>query len=159
MREFKDNKMNLDEIYLDYLAIRNMNAVPLRIKLRMLTEFFSVNPNPWRVVGITTKALEAFSQHQYKRVSKMGINRSHLVDRKSRDTEMLTTDFLNAAEWWDFYYKNDKTILATSTENMSNTISNYHIVDESLGLFKHSGFSWRHTKSETEFLMRLHNSI
>lgn len=150
---------SIDNIYVDYLKIKNMSSITLKIKKRMLTEFFSINTNPWRVVGITEKALAVFKLNNFKRVSRMGINRSHLVDRHKRDDKMLSTEFKNAKEWWNYYYENDKTILATSEENMSNSFSTIHPIDEELSLFRHSGFAWRHTKSESNFLENMYKSI
>lgn len=102
----------------------------------MLTEFFSVNENAWRVIGITKEALLRFKDNDFKKKSRMGINRSHINNRSDCYSEMLNTDFTHANEWWDFNYDNDETILAISQENKSNRFSEVFDIDEDLGLFK-----------------------
>ena len=67
-------------------------------------------------------------------------------------------------EWWSFYWNNDKTILSTSSENMSGEFSDiiYFTEDkEQKGdLFVTSGFKWKHRKSkEVPFLKELSSSL
>jgi len=144
--------MTKEDFYHDFLLIRQMRA-PTRKRYRMLGELFAVNPNAWQVVGITEDALAVFAKHDFKRVSRMGINRSHLVDRVKTYTTMLEGPLMECDEWWNFYVENDKTILATSTENMSKgEWSKVYAVDPKLGLFKSQGFAWQHKDLEINFL-------
>jgi len=143
--------MTKEDFYHDYLLIRKMRA-PTSKRYRMLGELFACYPDAWRVVGITEDALKIFAAHNFKRVSRMGINRSHLVDRVKTYTTMLEGPLMECNEWWQFYLDNDKTILATSSENMSNGFSKVYDVDPALGLFKSHGFAWRHKDPEIEFL-------
>ena len=147
--------MHKEDFYHDFLLIRQMR-VPVSKRYRMLGELFGANPNNWRVIGITEQALNIFKQHDFKRVSRMGINRSHLVDRVSTYTTMLEGPLMECDEWWDFYIDTDKTVLATSTENMSKgEWSRVHNIDPSLGLFKTQGFAWRHKDPEIQFLKEI----
>ena len=121
----------------------------------MLSEMIAEYEHIWQVVGITENALSIFARHGYRKVSKMGINRSHKVDRHKTYTIMLTGPLMTCDEWWQFFIDNDKTILATSSENLSGNMSKIYDIDPSLGLFKSSGFAWKHSKKEREFLESL----
>jgi len=144
--------MTPEDFYHDYLLIRKMRA-PTSKRYRMLGELFAVNPDAWRVVGITENALRVFAEHGFKRVSRMGINRSHMVDRIKTYTTMLEGPLMECNEWWQFYLDTDKTILATSTENMGKSDwSTVYNIDPDLGLFKSQGFAWRHKDPEINFL-------
>lgn len=148
--------MNKEDFYHDFLLIRQMRA-PTAKRYRMLGELFAVNPDAWRVTGITENALKVFKQHDFKRVSRMGINRSHLVDRVKTYTTMLEGPLMDCEEWWNFYFDNDKTVLATSTENMGKgEWSKVYDIDPQLGLFKTQGFAWRHKDPEINFLKELY---
>ena len=147
-----------DDLYHDFLAIRGMRA-SLPVKVRMLTALFGANTNSWRVVGITLEALKVFASNDFKTKSGDKINRSHYVDRDDTYKKMLTGDLMCKDGWWKFYTKNDITVLATGSENMSGDWSEVYPIDESLGLFRTSGYKWRHTKQEREFLMKLYEDI
>lgn len=144
--------MTPEDFYHDFLLIRKMRA-PTSKRYRMLGELFAVNPNAWRVVGITENALQVFAEHGFKRASRMGINRSHMVDRIKTYTTMLEGPLMECDEWWQFYVDTDKTILATSTENMGKgEWSKIYDIDPALGLFKSQGFAWKHKDPEITFL-------
>ena len=91
--------MTKEDFYHDFLLIRQMRA-PTRKRYRMLGELFAVNPDAWRVVGITENALKVFAEHDFKRVSRMGINRSHLVERVQTYTTMLEGSLMECEDWW-----------------------------------------------------------
>jgi hypothetical protein len=146
-----DSTMNKEDLYHDYMLIRNMRA-PTSKRTRMLGELLSLCPDHWQVIGITEDALRVFAEHNYKKVSRMGINRSHLVDRHKTYTTMIDEPLMKCEDWWEFYRKNDTTILATSSENMTNSFSKIYDIDTSLGLFQSRGFAWKHNKEEISFL-------
>jgi hypothetical protein len=143
--------MTKEDFYHDFLLIRKMR-VPISKRYRMLGELFAAHEDHWQVIGITENALRVFSEHNFKRVSRMGINRSHLVDRVKTYTTMLEGPLMELDDWWKFYRDNDTTILATSSENMSNGFSKVYDIDPALGLFKSHGFAWRHKDPEIQFL-------
>lgn len=147
-----------EDLYHDFLAVRGMRA-SLPLKVRILTALFGANTNGWRVVGITLEALKVFASNDFKSKSGDNINRSHHKDRDTTYKKMLTGRLMNKNAWWKFYLKNDTTVLATSSENVSGKWSEVYNIDESLGLFRTSGFKWRHTKQEREFLMKLYEDI
>jgi hypothetical protein len=146
--------MTCGEMYNDFQVIRTLNA-PIQTKVGMLTYLFSNHPKQWRVVGVTVEALLRFEQFAFQRVAKMGINRSHLVDRMTTYTRMIGSPFNGCEDWWKFYYENDRTVLATSSENTSGIYSEILWIDESLDLFRSSGYSWTQNKAEREFLKNL----
>jgi hypothetical protein len=147
-----DTRMTPEDFYHDFLLIREMRA-PTSKRYRMLGELFAVNPDAWRVIGVTEAAVKVFAKHDFKRVSRMGINRSHLVDRIKTYTTMLEGPLMECDEWWNFYVDTDKTILSTSTENMSKgELSKVYNIDPALELFKSHGFAWRHKDPEIQFL-------
>ena len=151
--------MTKEDFYHDFLLIRKMRA-PTTKRYRMLGELFAVNPNAWRVVGVTENALRVFAEHDFKRASRMGVNRSHLVDRIDTYTAMLEGPLMECEEWWDYYVDTDKTVLATSTENMGKgEWSKVYDIDTSLGLFRSQGFAWRHKDPEINFLKETINSL
>ncbi len=134
-----------------------MMKVPMNRKIRLLSELFVEAPNPWQVTGITLEALKVFKNYGFKKETGMKINRSHIVDRNTTYSHMLIEKFQNIDEWWDFFLKNDKTILTTASENLTKKFSEIiEIKDETLFAFR--GFSWRHTKHEKAFLEKLYNS-
>lgn len=142
-----------NDLHEAYLMICKMKFSTSR-RVRILSEMMGEAPEHWRVVGITKEALELFSQHDFKKVSRMGINRSHLVDRHKTYTDLIDNPRADVDEWWDFYYERDKTILSTSSENMKNEFSDIIYFDEP-ELFNSSGFAWRHSKKESSFLLKL----
>lgn len=151
--------MTKEDFYHDFLLIRKMRA-PTSKRYRMLGELFAVNPNAWRVVGVTENALRIFAEHDFKRVSRMGVNRSHIVDRIDTYTTMLEGSLMECEDWWDFYVDTDKTVLATSTENMGKgEWSKVYDIDTSLGLFRGQGFAWRHKEPEINFLKETINTL
>ena len=143
--------MNKEDLYNDFLLIKDMRA-PTAKRARMLGELLSCHEDHWQVVGITKVALEVFESHDFKRVSHMGINRSHIIPRHQTYTTMIEGPNLSCDDWYDFYRANDQTILATSSENMSNGFSKIYPIDTSKGLFKSHGFSWKHKEPEISFL-------
>lgn len=151
--------MTKEDFYHDFLLIRKMRA-PTTKRYRMLGELFAVNPNAWRVVGVTENALRVFAEHDFKRVSRMGVNRSHLVDRIDTYTTMLEGPLMKCEDWWNFYVDTDKTVLATSTENMGKgEWSKIYDIAPSLGLFQSQGFAWRHKEPEIKFLKETINTL
>ena len=145
--------MELTHFHKYYLQLCKWD-IPTKNKVKILGELMaSAYDDHWRVIGITKEALNVFKTHGFKRVSRMGINRGHIFDRKDTLKFMLDHPFQDVDEWWNFYYDRDKTILITSTENMTGKLSDHYIVPE--GLFHNSGFAWRHGKQEVEFLTEL----
>lgn len=147
--------VSTQDLHSAYLAIVEMN-LPTRRKCRLLTELMAAYKGAWRIVGITSAALDVFASHGFRRVSKMGINRAHLVDRSQSYTEMLTNPICDINEWWEFYYNNDRTVLSTSSENMKSFDVAQVIWFNAEGLFRSQGFAWRHTKGEITFLEKLY---
>ena len=67
-------------LFHDFQIIKKMRS-PEANRVKLLSTLFSINPNSWRVVGITPEALEIFEKHGFQKKSGMRINRSHLTQR------------------------------------------------------------------------------
>jgi hypothetical protein len=159
--KIEENKLK-EILYHDYNLIKKMEA-PDPSKIKLLSTLFSLNPNCWRVIGITPEAVRLFSKNSFQKKSGMGINRSHLIQRHLFYNYLLTRDFVDQNEFWESYYINDATILATSSENMSKNNQllerAYLVPSDSRHLFHTSGFAWKHKKEEENFLRELNESL
>jgi len=144
-------------IYAAYVAIFDME---LKIGLRraMLSWALAENPDHWPVVGITHAALERFAEHDFRYVSRMGVNRSHLIDRKVWQSAMLEK-LLSFEEWVDLCNRSDRTVLATSSENMRDEVNDFIAIPRGKGLFRSVGYKWRHTAEERKVLSSLHQQL
>jgi hypothetical protein len=155
-------KKNYKEImYSAFKAICSMEIEDSK-KSGMLTILFSMEPNNWRVVGISTDAIKVFHENDYLRKSKMGINRSHIKRRIDSHKEIMKKEaqgaFKNHEDWWSFYFENDKTYIQTSSENMkkNNHSKIIEISNPDYTLFKAKGFAWQHGENEIELLKKLY---
>ena len=148
---------NKSVLYDAYIKIFDMK-LPIKRKVRLLSEAMAENPTHWQVIGVTEEALKTFASFDFKKVSRMGINRSHLIDRHVTFTFMLENLMTDIDEWWQYYIDRDKTILATSGENMSNDFSKIYYF-ENHDLFRSSGFAWKHSKKESSFLQSLYEQM
>ena len=161
MSKYNISDLNLlkEVLFHDYQIIKKMRG-PEGNKIKILSTLFSINPNSWRVVGITPAALEIFNKHNFKKVSGMGINRSHLVQRYPFYESLLNMDITSPEEFWNTYYSNDITVLATSSENMKNspsiTMQSIYIPNDERSLFKTDGYAWKQKEEEEKFLSELY---
>ena len=150
-----------DKMYSAFKAISKMEIDESK-KIGMLTHLFSIEPNCWRVTGISIDALKVFQRNDFQRKSKMGINRSHIIRRFDSYKEILSKEskgeFNNHEEWWSYYFERDKTILQTSSENMKKNGHSRVIEISNPGwtLFKSKGYAWNHGNAEVELLRKLY---
>ncbi len=144
--------MEKDDYHKDYLKIFDMLS-PIEIKVQMLSILLGSTDNAWHVIGITKEALQAISDNDFKYTS--GIQRSHKVPRNKTYKEMLTNKIIDADEWWKFFIERDKTILATSSQNMKDELDDYISFENEKFLFRASGFRFRYTKEEKDFLRKI----
>jgi hypothetical protein len=148
--------MDIADQYHDYLAIRQLRA-PIPTRIRILSTLMSVNRG-WKVIGITRAALEVFAQHNFKKVSHMGINRSHIIPRATTYTRMISEPALPMHDWWDLYITSDNTILATASENVTDRWSEVIPIDPDSDLFRGLNIGWRHNKQEIAFLRSIYET-
>lgn len=147
--------MEITDFHQDYLKITEMLA-PIEIKVRMLSILLGATENPWHVVGITQEALKKLSDNDFKYTQ--GINRAHKKSRNETYLEMLTQINRNPDDWWRFYTERDKTVLATSSQNMREELEDIIEFNNDKNLFRPSGFTFRYTAEEKEFLKSLGKS-
>lgn len=145
--------MTIEEAFDYYKQICTWNVSQARKRKLIANILEDCYENHWRVIAITKEALNIFKVHGYKKVSRMGINRGHVFDRKDTLDAMINIPFQDAEEWWEFFYNRDQTILQTSTENMSGKLSETYEVPP--GLFHTSGYAWKHGTEEIKFLIGL----
>lgn len=129
--------------------------IPVERKHRIMSELMAGYDDAWKVVGITEEALRIFQSNGFSKSSKMGIQRSHIVARIETNKKMFNNPINNCNKWWNTFLRNDKTILATSSENSTGNFSKKYKVNPNLGLFKSIGFTWAHGEPEKEFLTEL----
>jgi hypothetical protein len=148
-------------LYHDYLLIVNMQTLETN-KIKLLSNLFSINPNSWRVVGITQAALEIFKEHEFQKRSGMRINRSHLTQRFEFYKKLLNMNakIKDPDTFWNLYFEHDITVLASSSENMSKdtkALKNaYPVPRDERNLFQTSGYAWKHKEEEERFLIELY---
>ncbi len=151
-------------MYVAFQAICKLD-IDQKIQVKLLTEIFQIEPNYWRVVGISVEALEVFQKHDYKKVSKMGINRSHIHQRADTYTQMIQEEnnnkFKNYQDWYDYFWERDATYLKTSSENLQKSVEPeiIPIKNTKFKLFKPQGYSWRHGEEEVKCLKQLYKKL
>jgi len=148
-------KLNKENAFYNYLKIKEMIGLTMSQKCRLLSEMLFFTEDSWRVVGITENALKVFAKNGFKKVPRMGINRSHIIERNKTYTKLLEGEF-DCDNFWSIFLENDKTILSTSSENMSKSNSRIIKFDCDSKLFKPSGYSWSHTRKESNLLKEIH---
>ena len=141
-----------------FQQVQKMDEVPYFVKNKMLSAIFKMNPNKWRVIGITEKAVLRFAKNEFKYKARMGINRSHIHQRSVRNKALLAKTDWKLDEWWNYFYDRDECILATSTENMSKEElkPSFKVPDN---LFRSSGYAYSVKEDETEFLKKIHEKL
>jgi len=128
---------------------------------RMLTGLMGSRPWSWRVIGITSDALDIFSKNDFKRPAGQ-IQRGHRDDRAStaralffeRDIPMPLDEF------FEFFLQRDQTVLMTKSENKhrpGGEFPAFIAIDAQLALFPCGTLvGWQHRKAEVDFLRALH---
>lgn len=142
----------IELLYSDFQKIKCMNS-DLQAKNRMITALLIQNPFCWRVTGITKSALHELKTNEWKRDG-LKLNRSHIFDRMETHKIMLEKE-MKINEWWNFYWDRDSTIISKSSENKGISRFLPIPIDFQLGLFRNSGFRWRHSRAEMDFLRSL----
>jgi hypothetical protein len=141
-----------------FQQVQKMDEVPYFVKNKMLSAIFKMNPNKWRVIGITEKAILRFAEYEFKYKARMGINRSHIHQRSLRNKALLAKTDWKLDEWWNYFYDRDECILATSTENMSKEELklSFKVPDN---LFRSSGYAYSVKEDETLFLKKIYAKL
>ena len=136
-------------MYEDYLAIKKLNAGD-SIKRKCIEVICNQRKDSWKVTGVTRNALKIFKKFDYKKTSGMNIQRAHLKDR-SKFYQILLERDLSYDSWLKYIDESDVTVLASKKENDVNKFSKVTKISEK-GLFENTGFSWKHTRKERDFL-------
>jgi hypothetical protein len=134
-----------------YIAARQLlqsGLVPQMCVQRSFEEAISgfLGSKNWRPSHISPAAAR-----EILKGCKNNVQRAHGVlgdrmDRFDRTIEILEGDVRTFSEWWDFYTKNDLTVLITKDEHSSNkkfVESDLIVVPTERELFLNSGFSFK----------------
>jgi hypothetical protein len=126
------------ELYEVYLAVFKMRDEPHQRRVLIMTNLMGGKFWSWRVVGITRKALERIAEHGFKYKAGSSIHRSHIISRKDMYISMLERcEPMQIDEWWNYFWENDRTIIATGTENNAKApMSECYEIDPEMGLFQ-----------------------
>lgn len=130
---------------------------------RVLTATLASRHYSWRVIGITEAALLKFAEMDFRYVSRCGITRAHLVDRKTTVHAMFDRSApLTFLEFANLIWERDRTVLTARGENKNGFVPQYIPIDNEDGnLFSERGqlALWRHGKAKREFLRNLYASL
>ncbi|MGE0983794.1 hypothetical protein [Ralstonia pseudosolanacearum] len=128
---------------------------------RMLTSLMGARPWSWRVVGVTSAALDLFAANDFMRPPHQ-LQRGHKQDRSST-AQALYLDIaepMSLVQFFDFFLERDKTVIMTNEENKhrpDGVFPDYIDIDPMLGLFPSGTLvGWQHRKQEIKFLRELH---
>ena len=128
---------------------------------RMLTGLMGSQSWSWRVIGITSDALDVFSKNEFKRPTGQ-------IQRGRRDNRASTVRalFFERAEpmpldeFFEFFLKREETVLMTKRENQhrqGKEFPDFIPIDAHHALFPCGTLvGWKHRKAEVDFLRELH---
>jgi hypothetical protein len=144
------------KIYAVYVAIYNL-PFTLQRKTTLLTALMGGAKWSWRVVGITPAALQLLAANNY-RYAKGKVCRAHMVDRIDTARKMFEDARpLSEDQFFSMFWKNDKTIIATKSENKNGgPLPTALPIDYRRGLFQSGLVGWRHGTREADYLRQLH---
>ena len=127
---------------------------------RVLTATLASRHHSWRVIGITEAALYKFAEMDFRYISRCGITRAHLVERKTTVHAMFDRPApLTFLEFSNLIWERDRTVLTARGENKNGFVPQYiPIENEDGNLFSERGqlALWKHGKAEREFLRAMH---
>ncbi|MGZ8984552.1 MAG: hypothetical protein ACXW11_11485 [Methylotenera sp.] len=151
------DSLHKEQIYAVYLSIFNLISSTQK-KCSILTPLLGGYETSWRVIGITKAALELLAENEYRYV-KGAICRAHIVGRYETAKQIFECNApLDLSTFFEIVWKNDRTVIATKSENKNNgTLPKVIPIDYLKKLFTCNeivGFKFR--KIEAEFLKDLH---
>jgi hypothetical protein len=127
---------------------------------RMLTSLMGSRPWSWRVIGITSAALDVFAENDFKRPAGQ-IQRGHREDRASTAQELFykRPGPMPLEEFFSFFLGRDETVLMTKDENKhrpGGEFPSFIGISGQHGLFPCGTLvGWQHRKAEIDFLREL----
>jgi hypothetical protein len=154
----KKTNTPIKDIYEDFESLKKFN-VGFDIQKKILKELLEATPCPWKVVGITPSALNAFKKENFNKTNRIKIQRAHIENRDEWYGVLLNTDWKGCyKKWYHYILEKDKTILALSSENkiIKNINPIIFFENEKLCLFKSTRISWEHKQNEKELLANLY---
>jgi hypothetical protein len=90
----------------------------------VMCELMYGEPEAWRVVGITSDALEVYKAAGHRRVS--GIERAHLTDRNKMIRYIFERDQpLTYEALFDYWLNTDRSVIALKRQNRSDSLGTW----------------------------------
>ena len=123
-----------------------------------LTTVMGGRPWSWHVIGITKAALLRYKELDFRRVSKSGITRAHLIPRIKTTTKLLNVDKpYSLEEFFDIWLSADKTVICGPGENKKEFNVSYLPIDNvNYQLFNSATIGWKFRAKESKFLRSLY---
>lgn len=129
----------------------------LQKKSMLLSALMAGEPWGWRVIGITTGALNALARHEF-RYTKGLLCRAHFVDRITT-AEKLFEKLIPREQFLRRYFQTDETVIALKSENVSGGPSEYIPMNPERKLFLSRQVGFTHGKNEIIHLRDLYEEF
>lgn len=150
--ESTENRKIFDELYHAFFALP---YVSFDAKRRSFETLIQKMPNfvLWEIIGITPLALSQLAEINF--VDFKGLQRSHCMSRLVRGREMFDRRF-PMDDAFEYYFKHDKTVLATKSENRKDNFSRDQIIEVDNDVFGKHNFGVIYTKKRAQYLNNIY---
>ena len=128
---------------------------------RMLTALMGSRTWSWRVIGITSAALQLFADHNFDRPARQ-VQRGHRIARSdtARELFIAVDEPMPREQFFEFFLERDKTVLMTVAQNRSRpggVFPKFIKIPMGKELFPcGSLIGWEHRDQEKKFLRDLY---
>lgn len=121
--------------YAIYLNLHfNRTAYPSKTLRVVISELMYADPSAWRAVGITRAALECYVRAGRRRIR--GVQRAHLTSRAGMVEHVLERhEPLSQADLFSYWRLADCTIIALTSENLTNSFGDWIPIDNPNALY------------------------
>lgn len=123
------------------------------------TAVMGVENYGWRVVGITSEALELLAVEEFdKNRLPRRLCRGHLVDRIETTRRLFDpVEPVSIEEFFEVFLKNDETVIMLNEQNKSRCTTFIPFENPNADFFPNGSLmGWKHRKKERDFLRGLH---
>lgn len=121
-----------------YVSVFESTVFSDRKKKLILDSLFVGEKWSWRVVGISLDALTLIRNSNFSWTGNGTLQRGHIIRRASTN-QLFLNELHNFDNWWNIFWKNDRTEIVTKTENSSEKKSEIIPVDCKRGYFPGTG--------------------
>jgi len=128
---------------------------------KILTDIMGVENEGWRVVGITSEALNLLAKKGYdKKKLPRKLCRGHINDRIETTRELFKGEKpKELKEFFNYFLDKDQTVIMLNEQNRTKQFPDYHKIDNlDAELFPNGSLmGWKHGEKERECLRNLHS--